>query len=319
MKMIIVNGLDDPALKRAGRIVLSIGVYDGVHLGHAAVVAALLREAARLRALPAVLTFSPHPREVLGGAPPPLLVTVEHRLALLASLGVRLCIVLPFTRELAAMDAGEFVRGRLLVAADLAGIVVGPGFAFGRGRGGTVRLLRALGRSRGFSVAVAGGRTAGGRKVSSTAIRGMVRRGDLAGASRLLGRPYSLRGAVVRGKGLGRGLGVPTANLALEGVLRPPAGVYAARVAVGGRVRDGVLNIDRDGVVEAHLFDFDRDLYGKTLEVFPGKRIRPERRFRSAGALAGRMQRDIAIAKEILHTSAPVNGGPRARRGGADV
>lgn len=315
MKMKIVNGLDDPALGKAGCVALSIGVYDGVHLGHAAVISALIREGKRLGAVPAVLTFSPHPRMVLGGAAPFLLTTLEHRLALLGGLGVRLCIVLPFTREVAAMGAGEFVRGLLLEAMDLAGIVVGPRFTFGRGRGGTVGLLRELGKARGFTVTVVGGLARGGRKVSSTAIRGMVRRGDFAAASRLLGRRYSLRGPVERGKGLGAGLGVPTANIALEGVLRPPAGVYAARASVGGKMHDGVLNIDARGVVEIHLFEFSQKLYGKTIEVFPAGRIRAERRFGSPGALARRMQRDIAIARQMLHTGASVYGGSRARRG----
>ncbi len=316
--MKVINGLEDPALAAAGRIVVSIGVYDGVHLGHGAVVAALLREARRLRAVPAVLTFSPHPRGALGGAPPPLIVAEEHRLALLAARGVRLCIVLPFTRGIAAMDAAKFLRDRLLPAARVAGIVVGPGFAFGRGRRGGIRLLREAGGAHGFTVVVAGRGELGGRKVSSTAIRGLIRRGDLAGASRLLGRPYSLRGIVVRGKALGRSLGVPTANLDLPGVLRPPPGVYAARATVsGGKPRDGVLNIDCDGVVEVHLFDFSGDLYGRPMEVFPDGKIRPERRFRSRAALAERMQRDIAIARRMLHTTASKEGVPRARRGGA--
>ena len=317
MTMKVVNGLDDPALRKAGRVVLSIGVYDGVHLGHARVIGALVREAKRLKATPAVLTFYPHPRKVLGGAAPALLTTREHRLALLGGLGVRLCVVLPFTRGVAAMDAEGFVRDCLLRAVDLAGIVVGPRFAFGRGASGTVGLLRRLGEARGFTVAVVDGFTLEGRGVSSTAIRRMVRRGELSEASRLLGRPYSLRGPVTRGKALGGKLGVPTANIALEWALLPPAGVYAARAAVGGKTHDGVLNIDTRGVVEVHLFDFSRDLYGKMMEVFVGARIRAERRFATDEALARQMQRDIAIARQMLHTGASVNGGFRARRGGA--
>lgn len=312
----LVRGLDDPALRRAGRLVLSIGVYDGVHLGHRRVLETLVREARRLRATPAVLTFDPHPRAFLGTGAPPLITALEHRIALLGAFGARLCIVLPFSPGIAAIDAADFVRGRLLAAADIAGIVVGPRFAFGRRRGGDAALLRRLGGAHGFSVSVAEGLSIGGRAVSSTAIRGLIRRGDLAGATRLLGRPYSLRGTVERGKGIGRTLGVPTANLALEGVLAPPPGVYAARVALGGRVRDGVLNVDPRGAVEVHLFDFRGNLYGRTLEVFFGGRIRAERRFDDPGALARRMQRDIAIAREMLHTDTLHRGGSRARRGG---
>lgn len=308
------RGLDDPALRKAGRLVLSIGVYDGVHLGHRRVIETLVREARRLRATPAVLTFDPHPKALLGTGAPPLIAALEHRIALLGALGARLCIVLPFSPEIAALDASDFVR-RLLAAADIAGIVVGPRFAFGRRRGGDAALLRRLGEAHGFSVAVAEGLSIGGQAVSSTAIRRLIRRGDLAEASRLLGRPYSLRGTVQPGKGIGRTLGVPTANLALEGVLAPPPGVYAARVLLGKRVRDGVLNVDFGGAVEVYLFDFKGDLYGRTLELFFGGRIRAERRFADPKALARQMQRDIAFAREMLHTNALHRGGSRARRG----
>lgn len=315
--MNVANGLHDPAIRKAGRLVLSIGVYDGVHLGHRRVVEALIRESRRLGATPAVLTFDPHPRAVLGGTTPGMITALDHRIALLGVLGVRLCIVLPFSHGIAETDAGAFIRDRLLPAVDLAGLVVGPRFAFGRGRGGNAALLRRLGRAHGFAVTTVSGLALEGRAVSSTAIRGLIRRGRLTDASHLLGRPYSLRGRVLPGKGLGRTLGVPTANLALEGLLLPPAGVYAARVAVGGGIRDGVLNIDPRGAVEVHLFDFAGNLYGATLEVFVVGRIRTERRFKSPAALSKRMQRDIAFAREMLHTTALHVGGPRARRGGA--
>ncbi|MDD5556836.1 MAG: riboflavin biosynthesis protein RibF [bacterium] len=309
--MNVARGLGGDAARRARSVVLAVGVFDGVHLGHRRIIGTVVREAARRGGTAALLTFDPHPLAVVGtGRAPRLLTTIEHRLLLLGRLGLDLCIVVRFDRRLAALGPGAFVERRLARSLDLAAICVGPRFRFGRRREGTTALLRGIGARRGFDVVAVGGASIGGVRVSSTAVRRMVRRGEIARASRFLGRPYSIYGTVVRGKALGRALGVPTANIDVAGELLPPAGVYTASAAAGGGApRPGVLNIDFDGGVEVHLLGFSGDLYGERLEIAVGRLLRRERRFRSAAALARRIRCDIEIAARMLHNHA---AGPHA-------
>lgn len=298
----VIYGLDDEAAREAKSVVLTIGVFDGLHLGHRRVIETAVGEARRRGGTAALLTFDPHPRKVLHplGAPP-LLTSLEHRLKLMDGMGLDLCIVLRFDRGIADQSAREFVRTLLLASLHIAAVCVGPRFSFGRGREGGAALLKELGSSHGFSVVPVPGVEIDGARVSSTAIRAMVRRGELGRASRLLGRPYSIYGTVVRGKALGRKLGVPTANLRVEGELLPPPGVYTARVHIGEALREGVLNIDQAGNVEAYLFDFRSDIYGKKIEAIVGTFIREERAFPSLDEMARQIRCDIEIARGMLH------------------
>ncbi|MCX6340623.1 MAG: riboflavin biosynthesis protein RibF [Candidatus Aureabacteria bacterium] len=302
--MKVVSGLDSGEVRNAPAVVLTMGVFDGVHLGHRRVIETLVSQSRRVRGTAALLTFHPHPRQVLGGEEPLLLLTSpEHRIRLLGGTGLDICIVLPFSRQMAGEDAAAFVVNHLVSTMDLRMICVGPQFVFGARRSGDAELLRRLGMAHGFSVEVVEGVMIGGVPVSSTAIREMVGRGDIASASRFLGRPYSICGTVVRGKALGREWGVPTANVSVEGVLVPPPGVYAARAFLGESRYDGVLNIDRRGGVEVHLFALRGSIYGEILEIVVGELIREERDFPGTEALAAQVRCDIEIARGMLHNN----------------
>lgn len=306
MAMKVVGSLDSGELREAPSVALTMGVFDGVHLGHRKVIETVVSEARRMGGAAALLTFHPHPRRVIGAEKQlPMLTSLEQRIRLLDEAGLDICIILRFDRETAGEDASTFVVKRLLLAMRLRMVCIGPKFAFGARKSGNAALLRELGRVHGFSVKALDGVTIDGIAVSSTAIRDMVRRGDLESASRFLGRPYSISGAVVKGKALGRELGIPTANVSAEGVLLPPPGVYVARINRGGRWYDGVLNVDFHGGVEAHVFSLQESLYGETIEIVVGKFLREEREFHNMKELAVQMRCDIEIAKGIRHNNAP--------------
>lgn len=287
-------------------VALTMGMFDGVHLGHRRVVETLVAEARRIGGSAALLTFDPHPRKLLGGEEGALLMSVEHRLRLLKGFGLDFCIVTAFDRAMARQEAGAFVTTRLLGAMRLRLVCVGEGFAFGSHRGGDVKLLRSLGAVHGFTVTVVAGVRVGGMAVSSTAIRRLIAGGEIGKASLLLGRPYSIFGSVVRGKALGRKLGIPTANLSAGGELLPPPGVYTVQAVRGDGLHCGVMNIDRRGCVEVHLFDFNDNLYGEQLELIVGKKLREEREFGSVKELAEQIRCDIAIARQMLHNKAVI-------------
>jgi riboflavin kinase/FMN adenylyltransferase len=301
----IVRGLDSGELRQAPSVALTMGVFDGVHLGHRKVIETVVSGARRMGGASALLTFQPHPRQVIGADEPLLMLTsLVQRIGLLDETGLDACIVLPFDRETAGEDASTFFVKRLLPAMLLRLVCIGPQFTFGARKSGDAELLRELGRVHGFAVEVIEGVTIDGIAVSSTTIRDMVRQGDVESASRLLGRPYSICGVVVRGKALGREFGIPTANVSVEGVLLPPPGVYVARISRGGRRYDGVLNVDFHGGVEVHIFSLQESLYGETIEIVVGKFLREERKFESEEELAAQMRCDIEIAKGIRHNNA---------------
>jgi len=290
--------------------VATLGIFDGVHLGHAEVLKAVVRQARLCNLAPVAITFARHPASVLKGSPEPLITSLPHRLKLFERLGIECCMVLEFTAQVAAMEAEEFVRtvfGEVLHARFL---VLGFNCRFGRGRLGDVQLCRRLGAGLGFAVRTVASVKVRGRVVSSTAIRRAITQGDLNLARELLGRPYSMLGTVVRGENRGRSIGFPTANLDLHHELMPPCGVYAARILSGAEPLPGVLSVGRRETfhpepqapltVEVHLLDQERDLYGKELEVQLIELIRPQRRFDSARQLSRRIQDDIAAARHIL-------------------
>ena len=296
---------------------MSVGVFDGVHLGHQGILQAALDRATRApHGRPGgrcvVVSFDPHPDLVLARsfhAPAPLTPLSERR-ERIAALGVRELEVIPFTRELAALEPEEFVTRHLVGPYRLHTLVVGVGFALGRGRGGDVPRLRAIGARAGFEVVAVPLLELDGAPVSSTRVRGLLEVGRVAEAARLLGRRYDLRGRVVRGEAVGRTLGYPTANLRLhEEKLVPGDGVYAARARVAGVPdwRPAAMSIGVrptfDGqarVLEVYVIDWDGDLVDRELEVELVDWIRPQERFESREALTAAMGRDVAEVRRRL-------------------
>jgi riboflavin kinase / FMN adenylyltransferase len=292
----------------AGGCVVTIGTFDGVHLGHQALIARLTAHAARL-ALPAVLlTFEPMPREYFAPDDPPArLTTLRERLAVLADLGLAYTWLLRFgegLRNLSAQGFAEFLardlRARL--------IVVGHDFRFGKNGAASAPMLAATGKRLGFEVEVLAPVSQGGERISSSSVRAALRRADFAAAQRLLGRPYSMRGRVMPGTRLGRELGFPTANLPLKRRRAPLAGIFAVRVhGAGEGALPGVASLGTrptvggtEALLEAHVFDFNADLYGREIEVQFAAKIRDEECFATLAALTAQMHRDAQEARRIL-------------------
>jgi riboflavin kinase/FMN adenylyltransferase len=290
--------------------VVTVGTFDGVHLGHMAVLREIAARAQAAGRKSVLVTFEPHPLEVVNPqAAPPLLTTGPERREVLALTGLDYVVFLRFDRRLADYSPEQFVREVLIGRCGMRELVIGHDHGFGRGRSGDVETLRRLGASDGFAVDVVGQVELGGHAVSSTAIRRAVAGGDLRTAARLLGRPYTLSGRVVRGEGRGRSLGTPTINVGeySERKLLPPDGVYAARVEwVGGRA-GGMLNQGprptfgetRRGV-EVHLFEVDADLYGDWVRVEWVERLRDVERFASLDQLKSQLKRDRVAALDAL-------------------
>jgi riboflavin kinase / FMN adenylyltransferase len=301
------------ALPANVELVATIGAFDGVHRGHAALAGRLVREARARSAEAVVVTFEPHPAAVLRGAPPARLCDPAERDARLADLGVDHLVVERFDADLAAQTAETFV-GRIGSGRRLVALLMTAATAFGRGRGGTLLSMRVLGVAEGFSVVEAPELRAGGEVISSSRIRAAIGLGRLAEARRLLGRPYAVTGTVVRGDGRGRWLGFPTANLAFDDpVALPPNGIYAARVAWGNdpmqpeRQADGVASLGvrptfgvGGRVLEVFLLDTDEDLYDRRLRLVFVRRQRGERRFSNAERLVEQMERDVVRARQVL-------------------
>ena len=291
-----------------GPIFLAIGVFDGVHLGHRAVIGHALRAAEASGGTAVALTFDPHPAAILRPQQAPALLTsTRHKLRLLAQLGVRHALVVTFDAGFAVTPPEEFIRQLAESARPLRQICVGEDWAFGKGRKGDLALLRRLGVALGFDAVGLPAVTVDDTTVSSTVIRSAVEAGDLALASRMLGREFSVMGTVAEGKKLGRTLGFPTANLRPESEQLPPNGVYAVRVACGGKSLGGVANIGirptvspqaTEPVLEVHLFDFSGDLYGQDLEVSLLRFLRPEQKFPSLDALRNQIAADISAARD---------------------
>ncbi len=293
-----------------GPVVLSIGVFDGIHLGHQAVLRRAIEDAARLGGAPVALTFEPHPLRVLRpDRAPRLLTSSAHKARLIEAEGFPYLLIVPFDAEFAAQPPEIFVRRLAEAARPLRQICVGENWAFGAQRAGNVASLRQLGAERGFDVAEVAAVQVDGVTVSSTRIREAVERGDLAAARKFLGRDYTILGTVEAGAQLGRTIGFPTANLRAHNEQFPPDGVYAVRVGLDGERRNGVANIGfRPTVVpgaserklEVHLFDFEGDLYGRDLDVDFIRFLRGEQKFAGIGALREQIARDAAAARELL-------------------
>ncbi len=290
--------------------VIAVGVFDGVHIGHQALLRKLVARAHERRCTPAVLTFHPHPDKVLGRATGRFyLTTPSQRAALLEGLGVELIVTHPFDERVRRVRAAEFVQ-RLVRHLRVCELWVGADFALGYKREGNVGFLRAAGAQHGFSVRVVNLLVSDGNGdvVSSTGIRAALRAGDVERAARWLGRPYRLAGEVVHGDQRGRVIGFPTANLDVWAEqLLPANGVYAGWAHLGAETFMAVANVGNrptfdHGVVtvEAHLLDFDRDIYGARLAFDVVARLRAERKFAGVDALIEQIRRDVARARAAL-------------------
>ena len=304
--------------------VVTVGSFDGVHLGHQAVLVEIARRAAGAGLPSMLVTFEPHPLEVVNPqAAPPRLSTAPERLEMLAQTPVDHVRVLHFDRRLAAMSPEAFVREVLLRGSGMRELVIGHDHGFGRGRSGDVETLRRLGAELDFKVDVVPPVDVGDQHVSSSRIRRAVAGGDLATAGRLLGRPYRVSGTVGRGEQRGRQLGVPTINLAdvPPRKLLPPDGVYAVWVETprgryAGMMNQGGKPTFQDGrrTLEAHLLGFEGDLYGQPVRVEWVERIRDVRKFASIEDLQAQLARDRASAGAILAPGLPDPSGAPAPR-----
>jgi riboflavin kinase/FMN adenylyltransferase len=296
--------------------VLTIGNFDGLHVGHRSIMDTVVARARALGGDAAVYTFEPHPRKVLQPERAPgLLTTLEQKLELLAERGIDAVVVEPFTREFARTPPERFVRDVVHARLRPREVYVGYDFHFGRDREGSMRQLTELGPRLGFAVTVIPEVTFAGQDVNSTRIRALLEAGEVAGAGELLGRPYAVRGRVVPGDRRGRMLGFPTLNLELENEVIPATGVYAARASFldpgrpsRGAVFGAVTNLGHrptfgaeDAVrVEAHLFEFDAEAYGRRVELAFLARLREERRFPDVEALRAQIARDAEAARRQL-------------------
>jgi riboflavin kinase/FMN adenylyltransferase len=287
---------------------LALGVFDGVHVGHQAVIGRAVTAAKRDGGLAGVLTFDPHPIRVIapGKAPSALLATLDHKAQIVEGLGIDLFIALHFDEKFAAREATDFLDD--LLTANVRTIAVGEDWRFGRGRHGDVGLLQEQAARRNFTLEAVAPVMLDGERVSSTRIRQAIRDGNLAAAARMLGRPYSVSGPVVEGRRLGRTIGFPTANIATADAQLPPDGVWTVRVRFADHsVKNGVANLGTrptvDGVgrsLEAHLFDFSGDLYGREIELEFLHFLRPEKKFAGLEALKQQIAADAAEARRRL-------------------
>jgi riboflavin kinase/FMN adenylyltransferase len=289
---------------------IAIGNFDGVHVGHRALIARAQELAAVNDALTVALTFDPHPSALLAPARAPrLLTSMERRIELLAEAGVDAVVVEPFTHELAGVAPNAFVDDIVIFALRARAIIVGYDFSYGQGRTGTVEALQAHGIHAGIEVAVVPAVTVGGEIAASTKVRGHLRAGDLERAARMLGRPWDVDGVVMHGAKRGRAIGVPTANIAPEVELAIAPGIYAVTLAVeGGPAMPAVASLGtnptfvEDGglVLEVHVLDWDGDLYDRRVRTTFIARLRDEQKFDSVDALVAQIRRDIDQARAVL-------------------
>jgi riboflavin kinase/FMN adenylyltransferase len=300
-----------PELSRLrGPLFLAIGVFDGVHRGHQAVISISADHARGANGTPVVVTFDPHPEKVLRPERAPrLLSATQHKIALIRGLGVEHLLVIPFDKQFAATEPEDFVRQLVVHSKPLREICVGHEWSFGKGRRGNLDLLKKLGAESNFDVVGVSPVKANDEVVSSTAIRQAIERGDFAKAAAMLGREYTILGTVTHGDNLGKKIGFPTANLSAHNEQFPPDGVYAAAARLTDGVHLGVVNLGvrptvttgkPERVLEIHLFDFDRDIYGRDVEVRFVKYLRPEEKFASVDELIAQIRRDADQARQIF-------------------
>ena len=291
-----------------GGTVVTIGNFDGVHLGHREIFRRVVSTARARQSAATVITFEPHPLRLLNPEQaPPRINTPAEKVRLIRASCIDLLVILPFTRKLAALSAADFVSTILVGNLGVRHLVIGYDYAFGRNREGDADFLAAAAARHNFTLEVLEPLRVGAEVYSSTRIRQTLQRGDVAGVVGVLGRHFTLDGLVVSGAGRGRQLGFPTANLVTAKELLPLPGVYAVRVRYGRRMYDAVVNLGRrptfageEPTLEIHLLDFAGDLYGARLRLYFVERLRDERRFPSVAALQQAIITDIAQTRAIL-------------------
>ena len=301
--MKIFHGTENAKILRP--TVLTLGVFDGLHLGHQRIMQTVTERALSAGAVSTVLTFDPHPRAVLHPeSAPPLLQTLDQRLAAFEFLGIEQAIVIRFNREFAAQDAEAFLRETVYERLHAKEVYLGKGFAFGKNRGGNIELLRRMSEELGFFADEVEEVCLRGKRISSSRIRQLLAEGRVNLARRYLGRPYGVEGQIIHGLKRGRTIGFPTANLKPRNRVIPKFGVYATATLIEGVWRRSITNVgvrptfedDQQASIETYIFDFDGDLYGDVLRVRFLHRIRDERKFGGIDELRAQIERDTRRA-----------------------
>ncbi len=297
--------------------VLTVGTFDGVHEGHKVLVRSVVEKATEISARSAIVTFDPHPRDIInpGSDGIRLLSTLPERCELLADLGIDQMIVIPFDRDFSLLSSEEFVKDVIWKKIGVREFIIGYDHQFGKDREGTIDTVERLGDELGFSANVISRQEVENKTVSSTSIReALQKKGDVQQAAKFLGRFYILNGTVVHGEKRGGEIGFPTANIHADQSKKviPKKGVYAVWVRVDGEYHSSMMNIGKrptfegnELTMEAHIFDFDKNIYGKEVQVQFVKRIRGEQRFDGIGQLKKQLKKDQATAEKILKSSGP--------------
>jgi riboflavin kinase/FMN adenylyltransferase len=291
--------------------VITLGNFDGIHLGHQELVRMVIRRAREINGQSMVVTFRPHPLKVLAPEKcPPLISIYEEKVQLFEKLGIDVLVKIPFSLHFAEMSPREFVKDILCDLLGAKDIFVGYNYKFGKGREGNTRTLRQMGEEYGFSVHEVEQISLDGEVISSTKIRQLLKAGEVEHAAKLLGRPYAITGIVIKGDSRGKTLGFPTANIASKHAIIPSNGVYAVKLLAREKCLNGVVNIGlrptfdtKSLAIEVHVFDFNEDLYGEEITLFFIRKLREEKKFETAEALIGQISKDIGTAREILALS----------------
>jgi riboflavin kinase / FMN adenylyltransferase len=299
--------------KKYRHVVAAIGVFDSVHCGHQRVIRQAVDDARRLGGTSVVVTFDPHPVSLLEPQRfRSYVLTLEHRLQLIESLGVDVCLVVKFDDHLARMSADNFVEQVLVDRLAVKKVVVGEDFHFGHDRSGSVSFLKDRGRRFGFEVATIKTKRLKNTNIKTSYIKKLIANGELNSLKKFLGRPYSMLASVKPGEKIGRKLGFPTANLSRENVVILPAGIYYVSVFIGRKKMNGVFyigykpsfkHVRRDIVLEAHILDYCGDLYGKKVRVEFLKKIRDDKKFSDVKELSRQIARDVAGARNFFRKS----------------
>lgn len=299
--MKIIYGIS--SIKKFNKPVAALGVFDGMHRGHREIIKCAVRQARRIKGTSIALTFWPHPQKE--GS----LYSLEHRLRLIAELGIDVCIVVNFNRAFARISADDFIAKILVKKIGVSFVCVGKNFRFGRFAIGDYKKLAQGAKKYGFRIKALKVVRSAGRPVSSTVIRMLIKKGRIKEAQNLLGRRVSVLGSVIRGSSLGRVLGVPTANINPHHEVIPPPGIYAVRIFLSGKLYGGACYIgtrptihskNRSTRIEVNIFGLHKDIYGKFLEIRFEKLIRPDKKFSSLEALSTQMKKDILTCRKIL-------------------